>query len=192
MLVRRIKNSNQIKNAFQTRTIFTELEPTELNQPRIKCRNRPYLAGAKSDKFPEYISMSVNKYFSGVKLKDPKDAPHMKDIALEFRRHIDENLKKHSAFLLKGLPTKDVDNIQDFIAGMDYKSFYYDAGNAARSSVGEYLYTASDEPKDVSIEPHNEMAYLETFPSKVHFFKDFFLESEFLLKNIYVEDIGYS
>ncbi|XP_066913813.1 dapdiamide synthesis protein DdaC-like [Clytia hemisphaerica] len=169
MLVRRI-TGKQFKTTFPTRTIFTELEQKELNQPRIKCRNRPYLAGAKSDKFPEYISMSVNKYFSGIKLKDPKNTPHMKDIALEFRKHIDENLKTHSAFLLKGLPTNGVDEIQDFISGMEYKSFYYDAGNAARSSVGEYLYTASDEPKDVSIEPHNEMAYLETFPSKIMFY----------------------
>jgi len=50
---------------------------------------------------------------------------------------------------------------------MDYDSLIYDAGTVPRSVVADRLYTASDERPEISIESHNEMSYLETYPSKV-------------------------
>ena len=150
-----------------TRTIFTELHQEELTQPDIKCRNRPFLAGSNSPNFPEYVSKDVNKYFKGLKLLDTMSNHLIKDIGYKFREYIDSNIEQHSAFLLQGLPFNGVNEFQEFIAGMDYDPLIYDAGTSARSAVADRLYTSSDEPPEISIESHNEMSYLETFPSKV-------------------------
>jgi len=155
-----------LRNA--TRTIFTELRQEELIQPDIKCRDRPFLAGANSPNFPEYISKDINKYFKGVKLSNANSNHRMKDIGHEFRKHIDSNIDKYSAFLLQGLPIKGVDDFQEMISGMNYSPVIYDAGTASRSVIADCLYTASDEPPEISIESHNEMSYLEKYPSKVN------------------------
>ena len=43
----------------------------------------------------------------------------------------------------------------------------YTNGSGFREPLNEFVYTASDEPAAFTIEPHNEMSYLDTFPSKV-------------------------
>lgn len=152
------------------RTIFTELRPEELTQPVIQCRNRPFLAGGDSNKLPEYLSRDVNKYFTGIKVAESnsgrKATTDVTEVGKEFRRYVDDNITNYSAFLLKG----GIENAEDFgsfVSGVGYKSYFYDAGTAARSTVGDYVYTASDEPPEISIESHNEMSYLEKQPTKV-------------------------
>ena len=44
----------------------------------------------------------------------------------------------------------------------------YEAGSGYREKVVEKVYTASDEPPEFSIEPHNEMSYLSIFPTRVN------------------------
>ena len=44
----------------------------------------------------------------------------------------------------------------------------YTNGSGFREPLNELVYTASDEPAVFTIEPHNEMSYLDTFPSKVY------------------------
>ena len=46
----------------------------------------------------------------------------------------------------------------------------YRYGSAFRQPAIGDVYSASDEPKEVCIEPHNEMSYLKTFPAKVRIF----------------------
>jgi len=137
-----------------------------LTQPDIKCRDRPFLAGCSSPYFPEYVSKDVNKYFKGVKLWNTNTNHPIKDIGHKFQQCIDSNIDQHSAFLLQGLPFSVVNEFQELISGMDYDPLIYDAGTAARSVVADRLYTASDEPPEISIESHNEMSYLEAFPSR--------------------------
>ena len=45
----------------------------------------------------------------------------------------------------------------------------YKGGTAFREQVDKSAgtYTASDDPDDVTIDPHNEMSYSEVYPSKV-------------------------
>ena len=43
----------------------------------------------------------------------------------------------------------------------------YIGGAAPRIQVGKDTYTASDEPPSITIEGHNEMAYMHTWPDVV-------------------------
>ena len=166
----RIAFLTKIRVGFQNRTIFTQLRQEEIHQPVIRCRDRPFLAGGDSEKLPEYLPREINKYFCGLKVdEEPHGKNNLKDIGKEFRRYIDENLNQYSAFLLKGgVPSASMEDFNKLISAIDYKPYFYDAGTAARSTVGDFLYTASDEPPEISIEPHNEMSYLETQPTKVY------------------------
>lgn len=154
---------------IRARTIFTQLQANEITQPLIKCRDRPFLAGGHSKKLPEYLPMEVNQYFCGIKVDERlRRDTTVEDVGKEFRRYIDANIHQYSAFLLKNVLSKP--NVEDFntlISSIGYQSHFYDAGTAARSTVGDVLYTASDEPPEISIESHNEMSYLKNQPNKV-------------------------
>ena len=158
---------HQLSKELHRGTIFTELLPAEISRPLIKCRDRPYLAGSKSKNFPEYLSDKVNPYFQGVKVNERSMSLPIQTIGEHLREFIDKNIENKSAFLLRGLPYEGIHGFQDLIRSMNYESLIYDAGIAARKDVAESLYTASDEPPEISIEAHNEMSYLEKYPSKV-------------------------
>ena len=154
---------------IQSRTIFTQLYPGEITQPLIKCRDRPFLAGGHSKKLPEYLPREVNQFFTGIKVEEGlQKETKVEDIGKEFRQYIDANIDRYSAFLLKGaLSVPTIEDFNKLISSIGYRSHFYDAGTAARSTVGDVLYTASDEPPEISIESHNEMSYLKNQPNKV-------------------------
>lgn len=153
---------------------FKELSKEEILRPLIQCRNRPFLAGGHSQNLPEFLNRNVNKYFKGIKLVSPSSlSPSLSNedfasIGENIKGYVDQHLPNYSAFLIKGIPMTESLHFHKLIEGMDLKSIVYDAGNASRQNVGGYIYTASDEPKEVSIEPHNELSYLEdNYASKV-------------------------
>lgn len=73
-----------------------------------------------------------------------------------------------NALLIKNLAIRSASDFHDFIAGCDYEKMVYTNGSGFREPLNELVYTASDEPAVFTIEPHNEMSYLDTFPSKVY------------------------
>ena len=72
-----------------------------------------------------------------------------------------------NALLIKNLPITSAGDFHDFLAGCGYEKMVYTNGSGFREPLNEFVYTASDEPAAFTIEPHNEMSYLDTFPSKV-------------------------
>ena len=59
-----------------------------------------------------------------------------------------------------------MEDFKYFIQGLDYKFFEHGV-TGYRTPLGEHVYTASDDPPEVTMEPHNEVSYSPVFPKKV-------------------------
>jgi len=59
-----------------------------------------------------------------------------------------------------------MDDFRSFIQGLDYKFFEHGV-TGYRTQLGANVYTASDDPPEVTMEPHNEVSYSAVFPKKV-------------------------
>lgn len=146
-----------------------------LNLPAVpvELAKRPFLAGATDPSMPVAISKPPTATFPLV--LQPKSVLHVNDIsvqdwAADATIWIDAMLHEHGAILLRGLPLVTADDFTHFVEGLDCETLGYAGGIALRDAVTPKVMTASYEPPEVSMEPHNEMAYTNVYPSKVLFF----------------------
>ena len=152
-----------------TRTIFSEVSEDDLNTPLIPCRNRSFLPGSPSETFPDYLSNKPNNGFKGIRVSN-KFGLH--EAGKKLRKFLDANLIDHPAVLVRSLPITNAEDFYAFGKALGYQPMAYLGGTGFRQTVVGEVYSASDEPKEYTIEPHNEMSYLTTFPKKVsNFFK---------------------
>ena len=77
------------------------------------------------------------------------------------------HISKYPAILIKNLPYKNADDISAICKGFSYDQMNYEFGSGFREELAERVYSASDEPDNFCIDPHNEMSYLPNSPSKV-------------------------
>lgn len=158
---------------------FRDLRKEEILRPVIQCRNRPFLAGGSSEKLPEYLPRTINKYFKGIAIENisSRKASSEEDlftIGKFVANYVNDGLSKYSAFLFKGIPMENPSHFNKLIEGMKLNTIIYDSGNASRHSEVGHVYTASDEPKEISIEPHNELSYRKTnYATKVIIWDDY-------------------
>ncbi|XP_066910285.1 dapdiamide synthesis protein DdaC-like [Clytia hemisphaerica] len=138
-------------------------------QPIIECRDKKYLAGSTSKNFPKTLPIYLHNEFKAIELSNQHN--NILDIGANLRPILDDifNHENKSAVLIKNLPITKTDHFHDFMKGCDYQPMTYESGSAYRASVNDLVYSASDEPPEFSIEPHNEMSYLSQFPQKIIF-----------------------
>jgi len=145
---------------------FTEIESLEEQQPTIKCRNRDFFAGSTSSNLPETLPKFVHKNFKAITVNKSNEG--LAELGGKLYPFIENYIdQSYSAILIKNLPIKEAKDFNALVAGFEYKPMNYEAGNGFRDKVVGTIYTASDEPPEFSIEPHNEMSYLFTFPKRV-------------------------
>ena len=151
--------------------IFAPLSrPDLVPKEKSRLRNRNYLPGSKSDGFPEFLA-------------EPRDSlPHaiglaqggfsVREAAFQCREYIEKNLTSHGAILFRKLPLRKSADFSEFVKHIGYQAMDYKGGIAIRHVVDAKAstYTASDKPKEGTIEMHNEMAYKSTFPMKASIF----------------------
>lgn len=141
-------------------------EINRLSQPEIKIRGRPFLAGSNSLNFPETIPMRSSEFLKAVEFQDNKIPRH--NIGENVREYLDDCFSEDiSAVCIRNLPIKNAQDFDELVQHLGQRPMTYCYGSAFRNKVQGLVYTASDEPPEFSIEPHNEMAYLENFPTKV-------------------------
>ena len=145
------------------RLIFTDLPQHKLTAPITQLKNRPFLPGSLSERFPEFLK---SEYKPGLKVltTDEKD---LRFIASELQKFINKCMPEVSAILLKSLPIYTPEDFSLFCNALDYKSLTYTGGNGFREAIVGDVYSASDDPSVYSIEPHNEMSYMPIYPTKV-------------------------
>ncbi len=139
----------------------------------VQLAHRPFLAGSDHASMPATISQPPTATFPLV--LQPKPGLRAQDLtisewAADARTWMDDALHKHGAMLLRGLPLASADDFSHFIDGLGSQILGYAGGIALRDAVNTNVMTASYEPPEVSMEPHNEMAYTSIYPSKVLFF----------------------
>ena len=66
----------------------------------------------------------------------------------------------------RNLPLCSMEDFQDFLQNLDFKFFEHGV-TGYRTPLGGHVYTASDDPPEVTMEPHNECSYSPFFPKKV-------------------------
>jgi hypothetical protein len=142
-------------------------------QPRrnlVEIANRKFLPGSYSATFPKHLNEPRENFPVVVSAKDVgvTDSATVSECAQICKDNFQDTLNKYGAILFRGFPIKGHQDFSDFFNGLGkFNSMEYIGGAAPRIQVGKDTYTASDEPPEITIEGHNEMAYMHTWPDVV-------------------------
>ena len=147
------------------RTLFTEISNKTLPKPLIKLRNGNFLPGASSSNMPEYIQNFNSPYLKAAKVE--KHYSQLTDVGKDIQEYVEANINQYSALLIKHLPYKTVEDVSEICNGFTFDQMTYQSGSGYRDKLAKNVYSASEEPVNFTIEPHNEMAYLKNYPTKV-------------------------
>ena len=120
-----------------------------------------------SENYPEYLS---NNCKHGFKASRAPNGVGLYEAGKKLRKFLDENWNEFQAILVKSLPINTSGDFSEFGKTLGYPQMTYRYGNGNRQTVIGDTFSGSDEPNEYSLEPHNEMSYLNAFPSKVRVF----------------------
>jgi len=154
----------------QVGTNFKLLSPEEISpkmEYKIACRK--WLPGSQGEGFPKYLN-KAREGFPYTLEALPNNEHSLSDWAQIASQVIDDNLAKYGTMVLRGLPLVESEEISQFSKALPYQAMSYPGGGGADRSLHDenaQVYTASNEPPEFTIELHNELAYLPTFPRKV-------------------------
>ena len=136
----------------------------------VQIANRKYLPGSTGATFPKHLNpprenfpVIVTAESAGV-----SENSSASECAEVVKSKFKTTLHKHGAILYRGFPLKGYKDFSSFFHGLGkFQSMEYIGGAAPRKQVSDDVYTASDEPPEICIEPHNEMAYMHIWPDVV-------------------------
>lgn len=134
---------------------------------RVPVRHREFLAGSAHETFPEDIP-DASDLIPTLSAENSDCSPSA--LVAAARRVIDETLPKAGGALLRGLPLTDKASFEQFIVGLGYDRTGYEGGIAVRKNDAGVALNASQEDSRITLSPHNEMAYLPSYPRKIFFF----------------------
>ena len=156
-----------------TADLFTEA-PRESLQLKFRPRlaGRKYLPGSAGSGFPEFLASPTDSFPYAVHATKPSLLT-LQDWARECREFIDGQLFNKEVILLRDLPLSSAADFAAFSVALGYKKMNYigGSGNRSKTDATAGTYTASDDPPEFSIEPHNELSYAPKFPHKVRSYK---------------------
>lgn len=133
----------------------------------VAVRNREFLAGSASDSFPEHIP-DVGEMIPTLSAEHGDFSPPT--LVAAAREAIDVTLPQAGGVLLRGLALTDRASFERFMVDLGYDRTGYEGGIAVRKNDAGVSLNASQEDHRVTLSPHNEMAYLPTYPRKIFFF----------------------
>jgi hypothetical protein len=134
----------------------------------VQIQNKPYLAGSDSRTFPKYLAEFRDDL--PYKLQVPEvTREHLAAYAKELQPIMDKCIEKYGAVLIQGLPLPSGKDFSELFAALDLVPMDYVGGSSLREQVAKKVSTASNEPPEYNIEPHNEMSYLPYWPHLVSY-----------------------
>lgn len=146
----------------------------ELRKP-VQLAERKYLPGSFIPGFPEQLSSPREGFPLVLKTKDNAE---LKNRSIEFwsecfREQISSLYNGFAsgedppvAVLVRGLPIKSTKDFSQFVKGLSFEFFMYQGGGGIRDTVDDFVLTGAGEPKEYSVELHNDMSYSVDYPSK--------------------------
>ena len=138
----------------------------------VQLAGRKFLPGSHGANFPKFLQPQRSKFpllvtaqsvaVGAVESMTPTQCAQA--VVGDFQK----DLHKYGAVLYRGFPVKTWRDFSEFFSALgSYRSMPYIGGAAPRKQVGDKVFTASDEPAEICIELHNEMAYMHIWPKLV-------------------------
>jgi alpha-ketoglutarate-dependent taurine dioxygenase len=99
------------------------------------------------------------------------------DETLEFLRDnlptIKSQLLQYGTILFRGFPVESLEHFNRFISELKYGSFVdYVGGGSPRTKVEGRVYTSTEAPPEIVIPLHNEMSFVDNYPTHINFYCD--------------------
>ncbi|XP_078372637.1 dapdiamide synthesis protein DdaC-like [Oculina patagonica] len=155
-----------------TTNIFEPIPKEELvTKFKTKLRDREFTPGSSEGGFPEFLAEPRDSFPLGVRVQNPNHAS-LAELTARCMEFVEENHPKTPAILFRGLPAKTADDFSTIANEIPWKPLVYEGGSAFRTQVDKNAktYTASEDPMEVTIDMHNEMSYLGSYPKKLFFY----------------------
>ena len=97
------------------------------------------------------------------------DKSSLLELGANCMEYIKKNLANSQAILFRGLPAETAEDFLALTQGMRGKPMNYEGGTTPRPEElqNSDIYFTSAEPGVYTIELHNELSYVKTFPRKV-------------------------
>ncbi|CAH1255168.1 Hypp1471 [Branchiostoma lanceolatum] len=132
-----------------------------------RIRGRKWLPGSASPNYPEFLKPPKDGYPYVFTPEDGTTASP-EECAVAMRKVVHELLEKNKngAVLFRGLPLQTAEDFSSVVNNLGLKLMGYEAGDGVRREIAKGVNTASDDPPEFCIEPHNEFAYTPLFPEK--------------------------
>ena len=147
-------------------------EDIKLLRP-VQLAGRKYLPGSFVPGFPEQLSSPQEGFPLVLKTTDGAEGKSIEFWSECFKEQISKLYKDFEsgdsnpvAVLLRGLPINTTKDFSRFVQGLNFEFFLYQGGGGIRDKVDDFVLTGAGEPKEYSIELHNDMSYSVDYPSK--------------------------
>ena len=115
----------------------------------------------KSNLLPTLCDLSREKFITSV-----SDLVHY---LVANRKRFRLQLAEAGALLLRGTGVASIDDFEKVLASLTTKLFRY-WGDAPRTRLSDFVYTANDVGGHRSISPHNELGYSRSYPELLFFY----------------------
>ncbi|KAL9980626.1 hypothetical protein ACROYT_G009235 [Oculina patagonica] len=121
--------------------------------------------------FPEFLAEPRDSFPLGVRVNN-RNQSSLAELTEQCMEYVEENFPHSSAILFCDLPAKTTEDFSVIAQATQGKTLTYIGGKGFRTQIDKSAgtYTASIDPPNYTIEPHNEMSINDVFPSKVFFF----------------------
>ena len=158
----------------KTGDIFEPIPREELvTKFKSRLRDREFLPGSSGGGFPEFLAEPRDSFPLGVRVNN-KSQSSLAELTAKCMEYVEKNFSRSPAILFRGLPAETTEDFS-VIAKASKMKCTYSGGTGYRTLIDKEagVATASDDPNEYTIEPHNEQSYMATFPSKVRFYHSF-------------------
>jgi alpha-ketoglutarate-dependent taurine dioxygenase len=98
------------------------------------------------------------------------DGVNLSSWASNNREFLEHSLHKHGGVLFRGFDLKGQDDFEQAVKSMAVELMHYMEGATPRVQLSENVYTSTEFPANQSIELHNELSYVITWPGRIWFF----------------------
>jgi alpha-ketoglutarate-dependent taurine dioxygenase len=98
------------------------------------------------------------------------DGVNLSSWARSNREFLDRSLHQHGGILFRGFDLQSQDDFEQAVKSMSVELMHYMEGATPRVQLSENVYTSTEYPANQSIELHNELSYVITWPGRIWFY----------------------
>ena len=170
--VKNVTSSYSTQQSQENSTTTRILQPLPRKElvTRFKSRlkDRPFTVGSTGEGFPEFLGEPRESFPHGLRVINPHQSS-LAELTAKCMEYIEENHAQHPAILFRDLPAETAQDFSTIAKAIPWKGMTYEGGASFRQKIDKNVgtYTANDDPDDIAVDPHNEMAYTKVYPSKV-------------------------